>query len=72
MGVEAPDWQGVKTQEYYLSFKFLQRSQAGRIGGQGVKLFLNQPLVHSIYPQSSFVSVRTAMSVLKNTCPGFR
>ena len=28
-GVEAPVWQGAKTQEYSLSFKFLQRSQTG-------------------------------------------
>jgi hypothetical protein len=30
MGVEAPDWQGVETQEYLLYFKFSQRSQAGQ------------------------------------------
>jgi len=32
LGVEAPGWQGVKTQEYRAYSEFSQRSQAGCIG----------------------------------------
>jgi hypothetical protein len=32
LGVEAPAWQGVETQEYQAYFEFSQRSQAGWIG----------------------------------------
>jgi hypothetical protein len=31
LGVEAVDWQGVETQEYFLYFKFSQRRQVGWI-----------------------------------------
>jgi hypothetical protein len=44
MGVEAPDWQGVETQEYLLYFKFSQRSQAGWIGAQKCEFILKPPL----------------------------
>jgi hypothetical protein len=44
MGVEAPDWQGVETQEYLLYFKFSQRSQAGWIGAQKCEFILKPAL----------------------------
>jgi hypothetical protein len=44
MGVEAPDWQGVETQEYLLYFKFSQRSQVGWIGAQKCEFILKPAL----------------------------
>jgi hypothetical protein len=44
MGVEAPAWQGVETQEYLLYFKFSQRSQAGWIGAQKCEFILKPAL----------------------------
>jgi len=32
LGVEAPDWQGAKVQEYQVSSELSQHSQAGLIG----------------------------------------
>jgi hypothetical protein len=52
MGVEAPDWQGVETQEYLLYFKLSQRSQAGWIGAQNYEFILKPALSASFYRQN--------------------
>lgn len=44
MGVEALACQGATTQEYWLSFKLLQRSQARCIGVQKCELILTPAL----------------------------
>ena len=44
LSVEAPAWQGAKVQEYQAYSELSQRSQAGCIGAQNVKLFLREPL----------------------------
>jgi len=41
--VEAPAWQDAKAQEYRTYSELSQRSQAGCIGAQNVKLFLREP-----------------------------
>jgi hypothetical protein len=40
-------WQGAKTQEYSLYFKFSQRRHTGCIGVQNWKLFLREPFRYS-------------------------
>jgi hypothetical protein len=43
LGVEAPDRQGAKTQEYLEYSGFSQHSRTGCIGVQNVTLFLSAP-----------------------------
>ena len=45
LDVEAPGRQDAEAQEYQAYFELLQRSQAGWIDVQNVKLFLSEPLV---------------------------
>jgi hypothetical protein len=48
LGVEAPGWQGAKTQEWLDIPSFHTVSRTGCTGGQNMTLFLNEPFVRGV------------------------